>query len=243
MGADARRRAERVIRSVLFDAAGTLLEVAEPVGETYARFARRHGISVDAARLDGSFRRAIRSSPPLAFADRGDVDLPRRECAWWRRVVMASFQGATADTDVSALEPVFDELFAYFATRAAWRVFADVPPAIAELRARGLRLAVVSNFDGRLRTLLADLGLGEQFDAVVLSSECGFAKPDPRIFHAALRAIDARAAATLHVGDSEELDVRAARAAGLTALRIDRSGRADADAIPDLTALAARLAS
>jgi putative hydrolase of the HAD superfamily len=232
-----------VIRCVFFDAAGTLLEVAEPVGETYARFARRHGLRVDPIALQQSFLAAFAQSPPLAFPDAAPADLPELERAWWRRVVVTALERPGVGDEGAAVERTFDAVFEHFAMPHAWHVFGDVRPTLERLRTLGLRLAVVSNFDGRLHRLLEALDLAATFDAVVLSSECGFAKPDPRIFVSALEATGSRADETLHIGDSERLDLRAARAAGLAALRLDRGGGPAADTITGLAEVAEHLAS
>jgi len=230
-----------VIRCVFFDAAGTLLEVAEPVGKTYARFARRHGVAAEPAALERGFRTAFAESPPLAFPDSSPAELRKRERAWWRQVVGSAFEQAGVEGRTSSVERVFRAVFAHYATPRAWRVFPDVRPTLDRLRALGLRIAVVSNFDGRLRGLLEALDLAGAFAAVVLSSECGFAKPDPRIFASALEATGSRAGETLHVGDSERLDLRAARAAGLAALRLDRGGGSGPDTITSLAEVAEHL--
>jgi putative hydrolase of the HAD superfamily len=229
-----------VIRTIFFDAAGTLLEPAERVGETYARFARRSGVIVDPSALDRGFRAAFSSAPPLAFPP-GAADRHARERAWWRRVVFEAFTSTAPATPSLPFDQVFAAVFEHFARPDAWRVFADVQPTLKQLHTRGLRLAVVSNFDTRLHGLLEGLGLAGSFHSVVLSSECGSAKPDARIFAAALRATGATPQATLHVGDSEELDVRGAKSAGVAALRIDRGATSGAATIGTLLELVERL--
>lgn len=230
-----------MIETVFFDAAGTLIEVAEPVGETYARVARAAGVDADAPPLDAAFRSAFRAAPPLAFPSAAPAALRQLEREWWRERVLETFALAGVVAPAERLERAFGAAFDHFADGGAWRVFADVRPALGALRRRGLRLAVVSNFDARLRAILRHLGLASELDAVVLSSEHGAAKPDRRIFTAALRATGARAESTLHVGDSIEHDVDGARAAGLAALRIDRSGTAGAGTIASLEEIAERL--
>lgn len=230
-----------MIRTVLFDAAGTLFDVAEPVGETYARFARQEGVSAEPLVLDDAFRAAFAASTPLAFPHAPGGELASLERAWWRRLVFDAFARARVDASPAALDSAFAGVFEHYATAAAWRTYADVKPVLPLLRDRGLRLGVVSNFDGRLRRLLDALGLASAFDAVVLSSECGFAKPDRRIFEAALCAIATPGAATLHVGDSEPLDRRAATAAGLAALQLDRRGVSSAAVITHLDQLVDRI--
>src|SRR5262245_42923175 len=230
-----------LIRAVFFDAAGTLLAVREPVGETYARFARREGIDAEADALESGFQRALRQAEPLAFPRASPRRIRALEHEWWWRRVSDAFRAAGVDPSRRAVARTFAAVFEHFATRAAWRLFTDVKPALRLLRARGLRLAVVSNFDTRLLMLLEGFGVSSSFDAVVLSSTVGFAKPDPRLFTAALSALRVDPASTLHVGDSERLDRRAARAAGLRALRLDRGGRSTRHVIASLEELPDRL--
>jgi putative hydrolase of the HAD superfamily len=230
-----------VIRAVLFDVAGTLLELAEPVGETYARFARREGMTADADALGAAFRAAFAAARPLAFPGVEAAERRAHERDWWRSIVFAAFAAARVEGPPSSLERAFEAVFEHFSRPEAWRVFDDVRPALASLRAAGLRLGVVSNFDGRLHALLDRLALASAFDAIVLSSECGFAKPDIRIFAEALNRIGTEPAGALHVGDSDELDIRPARKVGLTALRIDRRGESGVGAIGDLRELASRV--
>jgi putative hydrolase of the HAD superfamily len=211
------------LRAVTLDAAGTLVEVAEPVGATYARIAAEHGIAVTPVDLERGFRTAFAAAPPLAFPGGSPTRLGEHERAWWYAVVRRAFgRGAAAST----FDACFGELYAHYARPAAWRVLPEVAGALADLRARGLRLAVVSNFDGRLPGLLAGLGLAELVDAIVHSTAVGAAKPDPAIFHAALERLGACPDEALHAGDGLLEDVEGARGAGLAAVLVDRTGRA-----------------
>lgn len=207
--------------AVTLDAAGTLFEPAEPVGATYARVARRHGIVVAADAVEGAFRNAFAAAPPLAFPWAHAPELAGHERAWWRDVV----RGALGAAETPAFEACFAELYEHFARAPAWRVFPDVVDALEALRARGLRVAVVSNFDRRLEGLVAGLGLAPLVDAVVASSRAGAAKPSPAIFHAALARLAVPAAAALHAGDGVVEDVAGARGAGLRAALVDRASR------------------
>lgn len=65
----------------------------------------------------------------------------------------------------------------------------------------GIKLAVVSNFDTRLRPLLQSLGILHLFDAIVISAEMGMEKPNPVIFEAACQQLDVCPEATVHIGD------------------------------------------
>jgi len=209
------------IAAVTLDAVGTLIAVAEPVGETYARVAARHGLRVGAEEAGLRFRAAFAAAPPLAFPGAGR-GLRDHERAWWHAIVSAAIGPAAAAGSVDA---ALDELFTHYAGAGAWRVFPEVAGVLGTLRARGLRLAVASNFDGRLVPLLDALGLGRLLDAAAYSSEAGSAKPDPGIFRAALARVGVAPADALHVGDGLVEDVFGARAAGMRALLVDREGR------------------
>ncbi|HEY8514865.1 MAG TPA: HAD-IA family hydrolase [Candidatus Binatia bacterium] len=218
--------------AVTLDAGGTLIANVESVGETYARLARDAGIEADATKLDDGFRRAFAAAPPLAPPP-GDAHatLLDFEHAWWRRVALESLRLALGVEDLAqvatadACERFFLAAFAHYAQPSAWRVDPDAVAVLRELRARGLRLAVVSNFDARLHGVLAGLGLAELVDVVLPSSEAGAAKPDPAIFRRALALLGGLPAARcLHVGDSLREDVDGATAAGLRAVWLDRRG-------------------
>jgi putative hydrolase of the HAD superfamily len=176
--------------------------------------------------------------PPLAFPGTSPADLPQREYAWWKELVAATFAGI----HVGDFERFFGALFDYFAQVDAWEVFPDTPPALAALKEHGARLGVVSNFDARLHTICAGLGIAGDLDAIIPSSRAGYAKPDARIFALALARLDIPAAQALHVGDSPREDIEGAQAAGMRALLIDRSGPAhDPQRVSDLRELVDRL--
>ena len=92
---------------------------------------------------------------------------------------------------------------------------------LEDLRPR-FDLAVVSNFDGRLRMILEQLGVSRFFSYVFLSSELGVEKPDPLIYHRALKLSRFATNETLHVGDDPVRDWQGAEAAGLSVFRLDR---------------------
>ena len=77
----------------------------------------------------------------------------------------------------------------------------DSIPTLRELRARGLRTAIVSNCDHSTRPIVDELGLEREADAIVLSFEVGVAKPDPGIYQAALDALAARPEEAVFVDD------------------------------------------
>src|SRR2546425_7166425 len=172
--------------AVTLDAPGRFCGVAEPVGATYARIAARHGIRLAPAEVERRFRATLAAAPPLAFPGASPVRLGDHERAWWYAVVRRTFGAAGTSSHFDAC---FTELFEFYGRAAAWRVFPDVPEALRALRARGLRVGGVSNFDTRLVGLLEELGLAPLLDRIVHSTRAGVAKPHPAIFHLALEAL------------------------------------------------------
>src|SRR6185436_14027056 len=151
------------IGGVTFDVGGTLIQPWPSVGHVYSRVAERHGYqNLPAAELNRRFS--------SAWAAKGTFSHSRRE---WQKLVNETFRGL-----IPASEELFEDLYKRFGTRAAWRVFDDVPSVLDQLRARGFKLGIVSNWDERLRPLLNDVELSRYFDAFAISIEVGAAKPD-----------------------------------------------------------------
>ena len=118
-----------------------------------------------------------------------------------------------------------------------FEAFADAAPALEQLRARGMRLVVVSNWDWSLTDVLGGAGLLPLLDGVISSAEVGASKPDRAIFDAALEAAGCSAAEAVHVGDSVEHDIAGARAAGIRPLLLSREGGGDLTSLDELPAL------
>ncbi len=146
---------------------------------------------------------------------------PGGEAGFWRRFVGAVYARVGGG---EMPDPLLAGLIAHFRQELHWTLYPEVPAVLAALRAMGLKLVVVSNWDSSLPSLLARLGLGDAFDDVIASAVVGASKPDRGIFDEALRRAGVAPAAALHVGDSLIDDYHGARAAGLHALLVDRGG-------------------
>jgi putative hydrolase of the HAD superfamily len=203
------------LRAVLFDAAGTLIELREPVGATYSRYARRFGADVPAARLSEAFGRVMRARAPLAFPGTSRDEALVRERSGWREIVDDTFRSA----DGAALPTPFDACFAalwdHYAGPEAWQLTPGAREALTALRAAGLETGVVSNFDQRLQKILESLEINDLLGVVVTPADVGAAKPDPRIFEAALARLGLTGPEVAYVGDRADHDVVGARGAGL----------------------------
>jgi putative hydrolase of the HAD superfamily len=224
------------IKAVTLDAAGTLIRVRRPVGETYARIAREHGIPADAEDIGRAFRTVFPRMSPLAFGTTDRETLERQERSWWQTLVRGCLgrHGQHA-----AFGACFSELYAYYGGAGAWALYPEVPALLQSLDEACVQAAVVSNFDTRLHGVLEQLGVHGRFRTVLCSTEVGAAKPDPHIFQAACTRLRTDPAHTLHVGDDRRADLLGARQAGLQARWVRRGEGADAadDAIRDLSAV------
>jgi putative hydrolase of the HAD superfamily len=210
------------LRAVSFDVTGTLLGLPR-LGEIYAEAFRRHGHAVDEARM-GEVVPAVwqELSIRTKLGEDRFSSHPDGAKGFWRELVAR----VAAHLELEPPTPFLAaELFERFAQADAWEVFADAAAVLPALRAAGLRLGVVSNFDARLPRLLAACGLAESFDAVVYSEEVGVEKPHPAIFEELLERLGHPAGDVLHVGDSRRDDVEGARAVGMEALWLTRGSR------------------
>lgn len=206
-------------RAVFFDAVGTLFEAREPIGHSYARIARKHGLAARGDEVNAAFYRAFSAAPALAFgAGHSSAELRRLEREWWYRLVTETFSGLGEFDDFDAF---FDELFAYFGSPECWTLVPAAPALLCRLRQNAIHLGIISNLDHRLYGILDGLDLASYFDSITISSEAGFAKPAREIFRRALSSARVAANEAVHVGDSELTDRQGASAAGMAAILID----------------------
>jgi HAD superfamily hydrolase (TIGR01509 family) len=115
-------------------------------------------------------------------------------------------------------EEFFDNVFELFRTTDPWEILPGAREALSELRTEGRRLGIVSDIDGRVYDVLADFGLRELFEPIVLSSRTGRSKRDGGLFPLALEAAGVPPGRAVHVGDSLRADVLGAHAAGFAAI-------------------------
>jgi REG-2-like HAD superfamily hydrolase len=176
------------VQAVTFDLAGTLLFPHPSVGGVYAACARKHGVDVEAAVLDAAFPLAFKGGPKHAKPE-----------AFWREVVERCFGPALP---AAKAEAVFRECWDAFARPESWRLAPGTLQAISAIRFLGVKVGVLSNADARMRQVLAGHGLTKHLDGIFLSAETGHAKPDPKAFGQAARALGGAVTGLVHFGDS-----------------------------------------
>src|SRR5438552_585754 len=151
------------------------------------------------------------------------IDGPREndDKGWWRALVDLVLDQVTPSLSELDRDNFFEIAYEHFAEAGVWELYPEVVDVLEKLRPR-FPLAVISNFDGRLRFILEQLGISKYFSHVFISSELGADKPDPEIFRRALKFMDLSANEVVHVGDDPERDWKASAAAGLSIFRLDR---------------------
>ncbi len=132
----------------------------------------------------------------------------------WRQLMASLLTGA----GVLEVGPLVEWLWQQQPTVNLFRrPIAPMVELAGDLQARGHTLVVVSNSEGRLAELLAEIGLADLFTVVVDSGRFGIEKPDPRIFQHALAGLPV-GEPPVHVGDSWSADIAGALAVGWRAI-------------------------
>jgi putative hydrolase of the HAD superfamily len=207
-------------RAVLLDAFGTLVTLDAPAPRLRVLLARRLGATVTEAQAAAALRAEVGY---YRGHMREGIDLERvaelhARCAEVLRRALPAQPAITEAAPALMTELLLESL--------RFSVFDDVPAALADLRAAGLRLVVASNWDASLDSVLDRVGLLDAVDGVVNSASAGFAKPDPRLLHSALLLAGVAADCAVHVGDSFREDVGAALGAGVRPVLLARDGHA-----------------
>jgi putative hydrolase of the HAD superfamily len=203
---------------IFFDAGGTLFEVRGGVGRIYSKIAGRYGVTIGPEEADALFRAAFTARTAMGFpAATGDSAAAERQ--WWFDLVQQVFFGRMPE---SIFSTYFAELYDYFRSADAWLLYPDVPHSLEQLQARGHRMGIISNFDSRLKEIIANLGIAPFIEQITTSWSAKAAKPDPQIFLKAVADMRVSPFSATHVGDSIHEDIEGAKNAGLNPILIDR---------------------
>jgi len=202
------------IRAITFDAAGTLVVPQPSAGAVYAEIGRTHGLPTEDAEMERRFQAAFKARHHrLRSTEEAELE-------FWRDLVGEVFSPWAS---MAVIDRLFPDLWEAFAEARRWRSCADMPPLFETLRARGLKLAILSNWDSRLHRVVAGLGWRGYLDHVFVSADLGVEKPAPAIFTHAAAALGCAPGEILHVGDSIEHDIAGALAAGWHAAWLDHN--------------------
>ena len=202
-----------MLRAVVFDVDFTLAQPGPDLGpEGYRRLGATYGLDLDPARYEAARRGAfdtLERHPELEHDEETWV-------LFTQRVIEG--MGGRGDTYACAAEM----------TRAwehanHFELYDDVLPTLADLRARGLRLGLLSNTARDLQLFVDHHSL--EVDAVLTSRVHGKTKPHEAIFRRMLELLDVAAGESAMVGDSPDDDIDGALAVGMQAVLVDREDR------------------
>lgn len=205
-------------KAIFFDAAGTLIRLTKSVGWNYALVGQRQGLTLDAAAMDRAFVQLWKEMPlrPATGQPRKDDDK-----GWWRELVERLLDRVSPGIDPLDRDTFFEAAYGHFAEGGVWELYPDVLEILERLAPR-FELAVVSNFDGRLRVILQHLAISKYFRHIFVSSEIGADKPDPLIYRLALELTRFGSEEVMHVGDDPKRDWAGAKSAGLEVFKLER---------------------
>lgn len=217
------------LRAVFFDVGNTLIYAEPSVSEVCRQVLAEAGHVRDLHVID-SYMPLVDAYYEERYAedDAFWTDEERTSSVWVGMYSLLCRELGIEDEAIDLARRVYDE----FGRPERWAPYVDVRPAFERLKARGLAVGIISNWDSRLVHLLTGLGFGELLDDIVSSADVGLHKPDPRIFELACRRIGVHPRDAAHVGDHHYADVLGASSVGMRAVLIDRHGTADADASP-----------
>ncbi|KAH7557140.1 hypothetical protein JRO89_XS11G0058200 [Xanthoceras sorbifolium] len=192
-------------KALLVDAVGTLLVPSQPMAQIYREIGEKYGVEYSEHEILNRYRRAYEQPwgrSRLRYVNDGRP--------FWQFIVSSS----TGCTD----SRYFEELYNYYTTEKAWHLCdPEAEKVFKALRKSGVKLAVVSNFDTRLRSVLRALNCDNWFDAVAVSAEVEAEKPNPTIFLKACELLGVKPEDAVHVGDDRRNDIWGARDAGCDA--------------------------
>jgi putative hydrolase of the HAD superfamily len=210
------------ITALCFDVGNTLLTCDPSPAEIYAEALSRRGRRVTPEEVEpvfvGAWTQLQEQSPP--GIDRYGSH-PGGEKMWWAAFLREVLSRLDHDAH---WEPLLDELYASFSRPGVWKLYPETMDTLEESHRRGLRLAVISNWDRRLPEILDGLGLTAFFDTISVSAIEGAEKPAPVIFERTLERLGVRPEEAVHLGDSPLEDYDGSEGVGMVPVLIDRPG-------------------
>jgi putative hydrolase of the HAD superfamily len=219
------------LKAVLFDVGLTLTKTA-PFPEIYRRILDHFGVKVTL----GDIIRAMKATE--REFDVAEYPVNRRK-KYWTEYNASLLKKLDVEEKKMFLAEQIDDLWWEY---SHLQVYSDVEPILSQLKAKGLKLGIISNGLKRdIEHILKKLQLEQWFDVVVSIDSCNCAKPTKEIFIYALNKLGVKPVEALFVGDSVEADYKGAVAVRIKSIIIDREGKVPSqyNKIKSLTELAA----
>lgn len=207
------------IRGFILDVDGTLLTLADPLGNSYSRVLKGLGIDVAPKLLDQSCRRVWSAlHEDYLNVARAYATTHEREESVWREFVRRVLEDARVSCSVELRERAITDIYNFFAQGATRRVAAGAEEFLCSLKQRGVMAIAATNNDRRSVNVLNELGLSSYLSSIIVSGDLEWKKPSPRFFAGICERVGFSPVELVHVGNDRELDVLAAQRAGLQAV-------------------------
>jgi HAD superfamily hydrolase (TIGR01509 family) len=215
------------VRAVLFDLGDTLID--EKDFDAWTELARRFYLDLDPDNLLHSYfavQDAVDARPHPAGREAGLVD-------FWQKVLS---EAAAKPVDAATARKF---IAAVHETERPVRLYSDVHRCLDTLRGEHRALGVVTNStsEASVRRLLDRVGILDYFTRILSSGTEGVEKPNPEIFHRAVERMTVRPEETVYVGNLAYTDAKAASAAGLHGVWLNREGCGYGDDPPEIISL------
>jgi putative hydrolase of the HAD superfamily len=203
-----------MLKALFLDAEGTFILFNPSLGEIYKNFWRFRGIEIDpeetSKEIRYNFKRIFKEElkPPL------NGELCKKV---WNEVFKMVFK---MFEKLEVFEEVFREVYQFFGSPECVKIVPGFLEFLEKVKERGIKVAVVSNWDCRLYSVLEGHNLLSYFDGVFLGCEVGYLKPYPEIFLKALQFFNLKPNEVLMIGDTFEDDIKTPTELGMLTYHI-----------------------
>jgi len=211
------------IKAISFDVGATLLTPKENEGTTFMLLAQEMGIAVDPAEVIEKIPLMYGLYEQLYEQDDSFWgDAVRAQAIW---IEMYEYMASLLGIPQQYRRELALIVYRYYFSPGAWKLYDDVLPTLNCLRERGIRMALLSNWDSTLVSIIEGLSMAEYFDAIIASADVHLHKPMPEIFQLALSRLGVGSHEAMHVGDHLFADAKGAARVGILPLLLDRNDR------------------
>ena len=209
------------VDGVLFDIDDTLVDTRGAFGQALREVAAAYLPTVqDERHAEVLAMWRADANGHYARYTRGEVGYQEQRMARANELQATFGGGLLDDAGFQAWNGVFERGFA-----DAWAAHPEVTDVVDQLIAAGLAVGALSNAGVAYQaSKLVRTGLGDRVPMLVGVDTLGVGKPDPRVFYEACRRLGTEPGRTAYVGDELDVDARAAVAAGLRGIWVDRPG-------------------
>ena len=214
------------MKAVFFDADGTLLTFSESIGAQYAGLFREFGVSLSADEVERAIWATWKERSVLYLNEAGGYRTSaEQELVFWKGFFAAVCTMLGCDNPAG----LFEAVYKHFASPLARPLKSGALDLLESLHERGLVVAVLSNHDARLRTVLTGSPVAHLLKDILTSDVTGYKKPAPEAFEYAASSIGIPGSEILHIGNDLHCDFKGALAAGWQALLLDEERKFEGD--------------